>query len=300
METKSIQIEVGALGPAFMHYADPPVFEGDQFVDQPGGLPWEDRKKVVVSADLSTRLGDVIDQAAEQLGVWIPEGPMSRRVPCIALYAGKQYGFIRTTDRDAGPGWQLRWSEVQVGELIASAEAGLIDGDPGRLLLWPVIPQAVFTDIGGALLVMWTMWEHYLAARETTGIIRSMIARLRRGRDATRGANPAQWSQAWHEAFRRVNDLMAFLDEPRTTEEISAYMGVTQEQAEGTLLALGFTAGDDGAWRPGGDPAAEILHAGLLDLKRDGLESPAPDDAGPRSEPRIREAEDSTRADRST
>jgi hypothetical protein len=297
METKSTQIAVGALGPAFMHSSNPPLFEGDQFLDQPAELPWEDRKKVVISADLTTPLGEVIDQAAEQLGVGIREGPMSRRVPCIALHDGKQYGFMRTTDRDGEPGWQLRWSEVQVGELIASAEAGLVEGDPRRLLLWPVIPQAVFTEIGGALLWMWMMWEHYLAARETTGIISSIIARLRRGRAAAGGANPAQWSLAWHEALRRANDLMAFLDEPRTTEEISAYTGVTQEQAEGTLLALGFTTGDDGTWRPGGDAAAEILHAGLLDLKRDGLESPAPDDAGPRSEPRIREAEDSTRSD---
>jgi hypothetical protein len=74
-------------------------------------------------------------------------------------------------------------------------------------------------------------------------------------------------------------------------------MGVTEEQAEGTLLALGFMSGEDGTWRPGGDPAAEILHAGLLDLKREGPNSTVHDNAGPRSEARIREAEESSRSD---
>ena len=80
MDSGSIIVEVGARGPAFFHDGDPPVFEGDQFLDQPADLAWEDRKKVTISAELATPLGEVIDQAAEQLGVGIQPGPMSSRV----------------------------------------------------------------------------------------------------------------------------------------------------------------------------------------------------------------------------
>jgi hypothetical protein len=31
---------------------------------------------------------------------------------------------------------------------------------------------------------------------------------------------------------------------------------------------MGFSAGDDGRWHRGGDPAAQVLSGGVLDLKR--------------------------------
>ncbi|MFI4984665.1 MAG: hypothetical protein ACHQAV_01600 [Solirubrobacterales bacterium] len=164
-------------------------------------------------------------------------------------------------------------------------------------MFWPVIPQAVFTDVAGAFLYMWAMWEHYLAARETGEIVRSIIQRLRRGRAAGAGASPGGWNAAWHDALRRVNDLMTFLDEPRTTEEVAAYMKVSHAEAEGTMLAFGFIEHQDGTWRQGGDPASEILREGVLELKREGPESLAPDQPGPRHEARIRKIESSERSD---
>jgi hypothetical protein len=281
------------MGPAFGHNLPQRVFEGDQFLDQPAELPWEDRKRIAFTVPLTATLGTLIDQAADEWGVRRGDQQISVAVPMIYFYGdGKQHGFIRTVESDGQPGWALRWSDIQIAELIASADAGLLEGDPRRPIFWPVIPQAVFADLAGALLYMWTMWEHYLAARETTGLARVVIERLRRGR-AAGGAGSAQPSLAWHEAFRRVNDLMSFLDEARTTDEVATRMGTSLAEAEGTLLALGFTRHDDGRWRAGGDVAAEIVHEGLLDLKRDGPASSVHDDAGPRSEARIREAEES-------
>src|ERR1700739_4430073 len=54
------------------------------------------------------------------------------------------------------------------------------------------------------------MWEHSLAARETSDIVRSVLRRLRRGRDAA-SASPGELTEAWSNTFRRVNDFMAFL-----------------------------------------------------------------------------------------
>jgi hypothetical protein len=294
MSAKSLQVEVGALGPAFGHNLQQPVFDGDQFLDQPFERSWENRKRILIAADVETSLGDVIDEAAEELGVRIQPGPMSRRVPCITFYGGEQYSYLRTVDAYGQPGWALRWDDIRLGELIASADAGLVEGDPLRPLFWPVIPQGVFTDVGGAFLFMWAMWEHYLAARETSDIVRSMLRRLRRGRDAG-SAPPGELNEAWANTFRRVNDFMAFLDQPRTIEEVSEQTGMSPTDAEGTLLALGFTEGGNTTWTPGGDPTAEILFRAVVDLKRETPASGAPDEADPRSDERIRAAEASRR-----
>jgi hypothetical protein len=299
VSSRDVLIEVGALGPAFGHdLPEHRPFEGDQFLDQPRELAWEARKKAGISASLTASLGEVIDEAAAQLGVRINPGPMSSRVPCIAFDGGGPYaGFIRIVESDGQAGWALRWSDIQIGELIASAEAGFVAGDPRRPLFWPVIPQAVFTDVAGAFLYMWAMWEHYLAARETGEIVRSIIQRLRRGRAAGAGAIPGGRNAAWHDALRRVNELMTFLEEPRTTEEVAAYMKVSHAEAEGTMLAFGFIEQQGGTWRQGGDPASEILREAVLELKREGPESLAPDEPGPRHDARIREAESSVRSD---
>lgn len=290
MSAESLEIEVGALGPAFGHDLQQPVFDGDQFLDQPLELPWQDRKRVSISANVATSLGDVIDEAAEKLGVRIQLGPISRRVPCIAFYEGDQYSYLRTVDGDGQPGWALRWNDIRLGELITSADGGLVEGDPRRPMFWPVIPQGIFTDVGGAFLFMWAMWEHYLAARETGDIVRSMLRRLQRGR-AAGDAPPGELNEAWTNTFRRVTDFMAFLDRPRTIEEVAEETGMSPTDAEGVLLALGFTEGHDSTWSPGGDPTAEILYRAVVDLKHETPASVAPDEAGPRSDERIRAAE---------
>lgn len=63
--------------------------------------------------------------------------------------------------------------------------------------------------------------------------------------------------------------LIPYLDKtPRSTAEIVADTGIPEAQLEGALLGMGYVMESDGRWRPGTDPAARALRAGLLEIKR--------------------------------
>jgi hypothetical protein len=113
-------------------------------------------------------------------------------------------------------------------------------------------------------LGMWLMWEHYLAARETVGLARTLLTRVRRALEVRERVEPTDWEAA----FARVHELMAFLETPRTTGEVADHMSLPPSVAEDALWGMGFAPGDDGRWHRGGDPAAQVLYRGVLDLKR--------------------------------
>lgn len=271
--SEGIEVVVAAWGPAF-GYPHTRVFDGEQFAEQGPDVPYEDRAKVSVQASAATTLGEVIDQAARRFDVGIePDDiPMSRRVPCIAFFrpsdvpsgTTEQTGAIRTVDPKGRPSWAVRWSEIRLDELVASSEAGLLEGgDPLRPYFWPVIPQGGFADLAGSLAWMWMYWEQALAAFETVNLGRTLIERVKRGQSV------AYEGGRWSDALRRPQDLMPYLDrDARTTEEVSSYTAFSEEEAEGALWAMGYALGDDGRWRPGADQAAAVLRAGLLDIKR--------------------------------
>jgi hypothetical protein len=58
--------------------------------------------------------------------------------------------------------------------------------------------------------------------RVTQETITDLAAELRLSRH-----RPPTWDPGWFDAFRRVNDLMAFLGTPRTSDEVATYMGVS-------------------------------------------------------------------------
>lgn len=269
----SFEVIVAAWGPAF-GYPDLHVFDGEQFADQGPDVPYEQRAKVSVQASDGTTLGEVIDRAAEHFDVHIePDDiPMSRRVPCIAFFrpsdgssgTTEQIGAIRTVDPEGGPSWAVRWSEIRLDELVATSEAGLLEGgEPLRPYFWPVIPQGLFGDLAGSLTWMWMYWEQVLAALETVSLVRTLIERIKAGQSVAREGS------RWSDALRRPQDLMPYLDrDARTTAEVASYTGFSDKEVKGALWAMGYALGEDGRWRPGADRAAAVLQAGLLDIKR--------------------------------
>jgi hypothetical protein len=141
-DERSFEIVVGALGPA------DGVFEGNQFTDQGPELPWDRREKVKLTVSASAPLGEIIDQAAERFGVRIDFEPLSLLVPTIRFAsADKEYAYLRLAE-NGKPGWFLRWQNVELGELIASSEAGLFDADPLKPLFVPLTVQGAIMDIG--------------------------------------------------------------------------------------------------------------------------------------------------------
>lgn len=246
-------------------------------------MPYADRAKVSFDVTESDTLGDVIDQAAEQFGVTPASGPgvpvarrVSEAIDCVSFYrpsderGGGSYDVerwsraIRLVDDHGRPSWVLRWSEIRMAELLASAESGLVDGDPLRPYLWPVIPQGEsLAQLADALWIVWMWWGQALTARETLRLAREGLRRVRGGQQVAH-ADPA----AWAKAFRRPDELVPFLHEqPRTTAEVMRETGFSEDGAKGALWGMGFTLRDDGRWVPGGDPIATALHEGMMSIE---------------------------------
>jgi hypothetical protein len=271
------QVTVAAWGPAF-GYPHLTVFDGEQFADQGAEVPYETRSKVVVDAAPITRLGEVIDRAAAQFGVRSrDQRAISEQVPCVAFFReGDQAGMdggsdrwqyaIRTADSEGSPSWTVRWSEITLEELVAARAEGLIDGDPLRPYFWPVIPQGTLADVASSIYATWALWEHYLSARETVGVARHVLERIRGGRRAVDDDR-----EAWSEWLKRPQVLMPYLESiPRTTSQIATDTGISAAQLPELLLGIGYSLGEDGRWRFGDDPAAGLLRTGVLDIKRTG------------------------------
>jgi hypothetical protein len=272
-----VQVMVAAWGPAF-GYPRMPVFDGEQFANQGPELEYNERAKVVVEATPSTTLGEIIDQAAMQFGVLSQnERTVSEQVPCVAFFQkGDQAGTeftsdrwcraIRTIDPLGSPSWTVRWSEISLKELVATSSAGLLDGDPLRPYFWPVIPQGNLAEVAVSIWMMWVFWEHYLSARETVGIAKRILERIRCGKTAVEENH-----EAWRRWLRRPQVLMPYLDSaPRTTTEIATDTGISESQLEGILWGMGYVLGQDERWRLGEDPPSKVLQAGVMDIKKTG------------------------------
>lgn len=225
-----------------------------------------------------TTLGAVIDEAAACFGVFSQnQYTVGEQVNCVAFFRNEdatgmegdysRWSYvIRTVATDGRLSWPVRWSQIGLTELVASAEAGHIDGDPLRPYFWPVIPQGDLVDIVSALWTFWMLWEHALSGRETIGLARTLLRRVRRAKAAAE-----QDSSSWERALARPQDYFAYLDEsPRTTTEASRKLGLSPERTEGALWGMGYALGADGKWRPAADPASAALHDGLHKIERAG------------------------------
>lgn len=279
----SFSVVVAAWDPAF-GYPDLRVCDGEQFSGQGPHVTYERRRKVAVVVTGETTLGTVIDEAAARFGVHSQnELTIAEQVHWVAFFRegdeprleydyDRWYDVVRTVDADGRPSWALRWSEIRLSELVATAEAGYLAGDPLRPYFWPVIPQGDLAELAHALWALWTMWEHTLSARETVGLTRTLFDRARRGKAAAE-EDFASWAQA----LGRPQDHLAYLDEnPRTTAEAEQELRLSPAQAEGALWGMGYALGDDGRWRSAGDPASAELRADLLEIKQTGRALPSP------------------------
>lgn len=279
------EVCVAAWGPAF-GAPEMPFFIGEQFVDQGEDVSYVDRSKIVVPTESGTALGTVIDEAARRFGVESPSGSkVSELVHWVAFFrvgdeGGMPYDYdrwhaaIRTVDGSGQPSWVVPWSAITIGELVATNDAGFLDGDPLRPYFWPVIPQGELLDVLQALWGLWSQWEdavvpHIDAAAVTIGPIAAAAELARRIRAAKRAATDH------HEALARVlarpQELLTYLDSaPRTTKDVAAHTELPEAAAAKVLAGIGYVPGTDGRWRSGADDPAALLRQGLLDIRERG------------------------------
>lgn len=153
------------MGPPF--WGTPDMWVGTNYDDQDENVPWGERAKRVIGASPDETLAQVIDRAAEAFRIapgteLTGNGPltMSQAIGGIAFY-------VEADERrytQGAPGlWPAEllvvvtgtqaarrpWQTVTVADLLKSAEAGLVSGDP-RIYLYPGFPQG-----DPALFVEW-------------------------------------------------------------------------------------------------------------------------------------------------
>lgn len=279
------EVCVAAWGPAF-GAPEAPFFLGEQFLDQGEDVPYDGRSKVVLHTESDTPVSDIIDEAARRFGVESPnERKVSDLVHWVAFFrAGDEGGMpydydrwhaaIRTVDSSRQPSWALRWSVITIGELIATHDAGLLDGDPLRPYFWPVIPQGDLLDLFQALWQLWSHWEdavvpHIDAAAVTLGPIAVAAEFARRVRAAKRAAS--EHHESLSRALERPQEFLSYLDSaPRTTAEIAKRTGLPEPATAKVLAGIGYVFGADGRWRSGADAPAALLRKGLLEIRQQG------------------------------
>jgi len=261
-------------------------FRGPSFEDQTPEVSFEDRLKVPISAQDDMKLGDIVDQAAAQLGVSSrqPGMQVSWIMPIIYFFPpglplgtmDRAYFSIRTTTQAGQPSWDILWQFIRVDELLASSRAGLIDGDPRIPCLWLCYPQ------GGAGPGFWadlvSTWNTLQPALDLVGaglLASEVIGRIRKRLGRAEETLPDRFDGLWTTRLGRPQDLLDYLSTgPRTTEEVAGLLGCQPNEAEAVLWSMGFVARNNAWTSPkteGADAdtaAARIIFEAIMEIRR--------------------------------
>ncbi len=139
-------------------------------------MPWASRMKVTVAADDETTLAEVIDQAAPSFGI----SARADGQPTSVAGTINGVGFWRPGDDENGANHDrplvdvgvdengaVVWrgvSEIRMGDLRRAAHAGLLEGDPNRVYLAPLLPQGDLDLIASSWKLFWDLTDHSLDA----------------------------------------------------------------------------------------------------------------------------------------
>jgi hypothetical protein len=257
--------------------------------DQGPETPYRNRLKVTLDVNEDETLGSVIDRAAENFGIGWTQGDakISEIITGVVFYKPEDEervdrpqpwpDSIRLVDADGQPAWAAPWYAATYADLLAAADAGLIDGDPLRPYLWPVFPQG---DVTGVMLepLLWLLERNYEfilksaaggAIAGTSGIaVRNAWERLKRSRE-TRSSGE---TGAWRKRLERPDDFLPILERrPQTTEQVASLFNSSGDEAEAVMWGLGFAFDEaTGVWRLGADEGAALLHQELETARRSG------------------------------
>jgi hypothetical protein len=281
-EPMPIPITVAIVGDP----SDPLTPSWDDFFEEEWKRPYGDRLKLKLVVEEDETLGAVMDRAAAELGVEVPEdwgGP----VAFIAFYKPEDdreglHGWataITLVDAAGRAVWNNYWKEVQYAELLRAGEAGALDGDPLRPYL------ILHAEIGNGLLADWNtllnLWDlawyaiervgvAYAAYKAAVEVAQRLRDRISRGREVV-----SQNHRQWQERGGDPSTLATFLAQrPVATDEIARFLGCTNPEGEAVLWAFGFAPDGSGRWIPRATDEAKMLErtfgahrAGLLTLR---------------------------------
>lgn len=252
--------------------------------------PYAERLTIQRRVEPNANLGDVLIDVARELGVSYsdPEWGELERIPFVSFYKegdedefqGPFESYLPLVDergRVTFNNWDF--NEVSFAQLVRSAEANALQGDPLRpyLILHYEVGNGVIAD-WPTLVNLWDLSWYVLDRIAVVGgavgafvgakmMIERLRDRTRSGRDAV-AAHATQWrdEQGLHPGM-----LGSFLRAtPRTTTQIAGLLGCSQAEAEAVCWAFGLTQDEaTGQWKPGDDLESQLL-GGNTDLMMHG------------------------------
>lgn len=246
-------------------------------------LPFDQRTRVSLEVEESDSLASTLERAAAKMGLEPPEDYWLRG----HFDASHRKILFRKSDDECGPirrsRGRLRFGEltlvdregkaifgvhdlttVRFSDLLRSADAGTIEGDPLHPYLilddgWGDAPPLDWAAMQFGLEIAWEAAKALaVAAGATTGVMqarRLMLQRLDRGQAALR-ANP-EWAQRGYRPDQFESLLTSRVWD---ADHAARLLGCSADQAEGTLLVLGYVLDPtDRMWRFEGDEAGVML-----------------------------------------
>lgn len=253
------------------------ALSGHSIYDLPGidGRPYS---PVTVRAAESDTLAEVLDRAAIRSGlselngnlvsdslVWIRfrESEDDRFAYNRLLWAQQ----LTIVDGDGKVRLARKLSQVLVRDLLRTAEADLIDGDPLQPYLIATIPQGGlepwgldWSDLIGGLTLFWAV----LGAMDTLDGAASLVTRLR-GRLRRAPTVLAEKQLRSGGTPELLSDVLHH--RPILPAQAAEWLDCTVEDVEALLLALGLDDRGDGLWAPETSDEARLMSEVVLELR---------------------------------
>jgi hypothetical protein len=264
-----MHIEVAVAGAGFGAWSCPQEYE----TRVSEARCWADLPRAALDVAPTTTLGDVLNQAAAELGVaahrWEPEGrpveawairPVSEAVSEVAFYddaeadEGLHRKFITAPvlNSEGQVVWGTRVTDSTMGSLIEAAHHGLIKGDPRKIYLFPSDPAGDFANLA---------WEQIAVALLAVETILARIGGVADGVSALTSVWQAgcRVIVGLREKLKKRGGTIGDVQEVADTREIwdaetfAKFIGCSASEAETLFPLLGLSQDTDGQWirRPG-------------------------------------------------
>jgi hypothetical protein len=247
--------------------------------------PYSQRRRVTLEVEEKESLASVLERAAATMNLRPPNDPwlgghFDAAHRKIAFYKQADengpirrskgrllLGELTVVDRDGHAIFGVHdLRTVRVSDLLRSAEAGTIEGDPLRPYLilddgWGDAPPADWATVHAGLEVAWEVLKAAaVITGAATGAMKArewLLERLGRSREALQ-AN-TEWAQR---GYRPDQFESLLLTRTWQTAELAGLLGCTEEQAEGVLWTLGYAFNEeDGTWESDEAEGGEIMRA---------------------------------------
>lgn len=248
--------------------------------------PYGERRKVQVEAEETDTLAAVLERAAATLGLSPPGGRFVAWGNRIAFYKPEDeeglaervqprvlLGELIVVDPHGRALFGVSdLRTVRYDQLLRSAEAGTIEGDPLRPYLvaepgWGDMPPVDWPTTYEALKIVWEAVEVVATVGGAVASIKLVRDQVRKRVETGREAIDAHYSD-WTQRSQRPDQFISLMAmRPWTAEELARLLDCSSAEAEAMLWCLGFAYDEAaGGWRPGADEAARAICGTLEEL----------------------------------